>query len=101
MLKNRVQYVDIGAGAYDQKQREREIAYLQKKAAKLGFELSPHNPIVTRVSQDALLARFLLGRTLFLGLYKMLNAQVHASTFQNLSRNPSLLSLQLEVRVTA
>ena len=44
MLKNRVQYVDIGAEAYEQKQREREIIYLKKKAAKLGFDLSPHNP---------------------------------------------------------
>lgn len=54
LLKNRVQYVDIGAGAYDKKQREREIAYLQKKAAKLGFELSPHNPIVAVAQAGAL-----------------------------------------------
>ena len=50
MLKNRVQYVDMGAEAYEQKQREREIAYLKKKAAKLGFDISPHNP-ATAVAQ--------------------------------------------------
>ncbi len=44
MLKNRVQYFDIGAAAYEQKQREREIVYLQKKAAKLGFMLALHEP---------------------------------------------------------
>lgn len=44
MLKNRVQYHDIGAEAYEQKQRERELAYLKKKAAKLGFDLLPHDP---------------------------------------------------------
>jgi len=38
MLKNRVQYVDIGAEAYELKQREREIVYLKKKAAKLGLD---------------------------------------------------------------
>jgi len=43
MLKNRVQYHDMGAEAYEQKQREREITYLKKKAAKLGFDLSPHD----------------------------------------------------------
>jgi transposase len=40
LLKYRVQYVDIGADSYEQKQREREIAYLHKKAAKLGFTLT-------------------------------------------------------------
>ena len=46
MLKNRVHASrhDIGAEAYEQKQQEREIAYLKKKAAKLGFDLSPHDP---------------------------------------------------------
>jgi len=43
MLKNRVQYHDIGAEAYEQKQKEREVAYLKKKAAKLGFDLLPHD----------------------------------------------------------
>lgn len=44
LLKNRVQYHDIGAAAYEQKQKEREVAYLKKKAAKLGFDLLPHDP---------------------------------------------------------
>ncbi|HEY5863974.1 MAG TPA: IS110 family transposase [Candidatus Tectomicrobia bacterium] len=41
MLKNRVPYHDIGAAEYNQRFREREIHYLQKKAAKLGYTLSP------------------------------------------------------------
>lgn len=45
MLKRRVPYHDIGAAAYEQKQQEREIAYLKKRAAKLGFDLSPHDPV--------------------------------------------------------
>jgi hypothetical protein len=44
LLKNRVQYVESGAAGYEQKQREREIAYLQKKATKLGFDFLPHAP---------------------------------------------------------
>jgi len=43
MLKNRVQYHDIGAEAFEHKQKEREIVYLKKKAAKLGFDLLPHD----------------------------------------------------------
>lgn len=50
MLKNRVQYHDVGAEAYEQKQCEREVAYLKKKAAKLGYDLSPHDP-ATLVAQ--------------------------------------------------
>lgn len=34
----------------EQKQKEREFAYLKKKAAKLGFDLLPHDPI-TAVAQ--------------------------------------------------
>ena len=34
----------MGAEAYEQKQKEREVAYLKKKAAKLGFDLLPHDP---------------------------------------------------------
>jgi hypothetical protein len=34
MLKRRVQYEEIGAQGYDQKQPERELTYLQPKAAK-------------------------------------------------------------------
>ena len=41
MLKDRVQYHDIGAAEYNKHYREREIQYLQKKAAKLGYTLSP------------------------------------------------------------
>lgn len=46
MLKNRVHASrhDIGAEAYGQKQKERELAYLKKKAVKLGFDLLPHDP---------------------------------------------------------
>jgi transposase len=41
MLKHRVPYHDIGAAEYNQRFRERELHYLQKKAAKLGYQLSP------------------------------------------------------------
>jgi hypothetical protein len=41
LLKHHVQYVDLGAEVYQQKQREREIAALRKKATKLGFTLTP------------------------------------------------------------
>lgn len=44
MLKHRVQYQDMGAEAYEKKQAERELAYLKKKAAKLGFTLVQHEP---------------------------------------------------------
>jgi transposase len=40
LLKYRVQYVDLGADMYQQKQRERDVAALRKKAAKLGLTLS-------------------------------------------------------------
>lgn len=39
MLKYRVQYEDIGAEAFGRIQRERDVAILRKKAAKLGFTL--------------------------------------------------------------
>jgi transposase len=39
LLKYRVPYVDIGMAGFEQKQREREVAALHKKAAKLGFTL--------------------------------------------------------------
>ena len=45
MLKHRVPYHDIGAAAYTQRFRERELQYLQKKAAKLGYTLSCASPI--------------------------------------------------------
>jgi transposase len=41
MLKDRVHYHDIGAAEYNKRFREREMQYLQKKAAKLGYKLSP------------------------------------------------------------
>jgi transposase len=40
LLKHHVQYPDMGAPAYNHKQVERELAYLKKKAAKLGFTLT-------------------------------------------------------------
>lgn len=40
MLKDRVPYHDIGAAEYNRRFRERELQYLQKKAAKLGYTLS-------------------------------------------------------------
>ena len=40
MLKNKVAYHDIGAEVYEQKQKDRELAFLQRKAAKLGFTLT-------------------------------------------------------------
>src|SRR5712691_10760793 len=40
MLKDRVPYHDIGAAEYNKRFRERELQYLQKKAAKLGSTLS-------------------------------------------------------------
>ena len=39
MLKEHVQYEDIGALAFEQKQHERDVAALRKKAARLGFKL--------------------------------------------------------------
>jgi len=41
MLKNRSAFQDIGAAEYDQRQRERELKALQRKAAKFGLELTP------------------------------------------------------------
>jgi transposase len=41
MLKDQMPYYDIGAAEYNQRFRERELKYLQKKAAKLGYTLSP------------------------------------------------------------
>jgi len=39
LLKHHVQYADIGAGGFERQQRERDIAALRKKAAKLGFTI--------------------------------------------------------------
>jgi len=40
MLKDRIPYHDIGAAEYNKRFRERELQYLQRKAAKLGYTLS-------------------------------------------------------------
>jgi hypothetical protein len=40
MLKDRVPYQDIGAAEYHKRFRERALQYLQKKAAKFGYQLS-------------------------------------------------------------
>jgi transposase len=45
LLKHRVQYADIGADGYEQQQRERDLAVLRKKAAKLGFTLNAVQPV--------------------------------------------------------
>lgn len=47
LLKHRVPYQDMGAQTYELKQREREIAFLRKKAAKLGFTLADPSPMPT------------------------------------------------------
>jgi hypothetical protein len=40
LLKYHVPFEDIGATGYELKQREREVAYLRKKAAQFGFTLT-------------------------------------------------------------
>jgi len=45
LLKFRVTFNDIGAEGFESLQRERDVRALQKKAAKLGFLLSPPEPI--------------------------------------------------------
>ncbi len=47
LLKHHVQYLEVGAAVYEQKRREREVALLRKKAAKLGFTLTDTAPIQT------------------------------------------------------
>jgi hypothetical protein len=41
MLKYQVPFDDFGAEGYETQQRQRELAHLQRKAAKLGFDLIP------------------------------------------------------------
>ena len=41
MLKNKVEYRDLGADEYDKQYREREIKYLERKAAKLCLKVLP------------------------------------------------------------
>jgi hypothetical protein len=50
MLKNKVQYHDIGAQAYEAQQRERELACLKRKAAKLGYQLAPKESALALVN---------------------------------------------------
>jgi len=41
MLKYKVEYQPLNVEQYEQKYREQQVKYLQKKAAKLGFQLVP------------------------------------------------------------
>ncbi len=45
LLKHHVPYVEVDADSYERKQREREVAALRKKAARLGFTLASPEPI--------------------------------------------------------
>ncbi len=47
MLKHHVPYQELGATAYDTQQREREVTFLRKKAAKLGAVLIFPDPAQT------------------------------------------------------
>jgi hypothetical protein len=53
MLKFKFDYQAVSAQEYDQRFREREIRYLQRRAAKLGFTLSPSTTPVLAVSQQS------------------------------------------------
>jgi len=44
LLKTKSAYIELGAAVDDQKHRERELAALRKRAAKLGFTLSVQTP---------------------------------------------------------
>jgi hypothetical protein len=41
MLKYKVEYAPLSVAHYEQHYREQQLKYLQKKAAKLGFQLTP------------------------------------------------------------
>ena len=41
MLKYKVEYEPLSVTEYEARYREQQIKYLQRKAAKLGFQLSP------------------------------------------------------------
>ena len=41
MLRDKTPYRATNAAAYDQQFRDRELKHLRRKAAKLGFDLSP------------------------------------------------------------
>lgn len=44
MLKHKVPYQDLGAEGYEAQQRQRELASLKRRAAKLGFDLTAREP---------------------------------------------------------
>ncbi len=44
MLKEHKPFDEMGAEAYDQQYRERELKHLQRKAAKFGLQLTPQQP---------------------------------------------------------
>jgi len=48
LLKYQVQYADIGTEGFERKQRERDVATLQKRAAKLGFTLTANEVAPTQ-----------------------------------------------------
>jgi len=50
MIKFKVEYQALSAHEYDYHFREREIRYLQRKAAKLGFSLASSTSPVLAVS---------------------------------------------------
>jgi hypothetical protein len=41
MLKYKVEYTPLSVAEYEAHYREQQIKYLQRKAAKLGFQLAP------------------------------------------------------------
>lgn len=49
LLTHRVQYHDIGAPAYEQEQRDKQLVRLKRQATKLGFTLTAHIPELTAV----------------------------------------------------
>ena len=44
MLKFQIEYQTLTAGEYEQRFRQREIQYLQRKASRLGFAITPLTP---------------------------------------------------------
>lgn len=44
MLKHKAAYQDLGAEAYETQRRQRELTYLTRRAAKLGFDLTAKEP---------------------------------------------------------
>ena len=50
MLKNKVEFQQVSAKEYEQAFREREMKYLQRKAARLGLALQPIGVEATAVS---------------------------------------------------